>query len=526
MALKITSFKDIYEQIIKKLTFTQKIIIASVVLTAIIGIIIIIIIANKPTYNVLFSNLDPPDANKIIEKLNERGVKYELSDNGKTISIPKEQVYEMRLQLAGEGLPLSSVVGYEIFDKTNFGISDFQQKVNYKRALEGEMVRTILKLEAVEGAQVKIVVPEKALFKEDQKKATASVVLKLKSSRGISSENVVAITNLIASSVEGLDPSNVTVIDSKGHLLSNVEPSNKLASMTASQYDLKRKVEAYLSDKAQSMLDQVLGAGKSVVRVNAELNFNQTEKTTKSYDPNIIIRSQETNNQSEIVYDTNSETKRGTTLTNYEVGETVEHLISEVGAVKKLSIAVMVDGTYKDSERNGQYIREFIPRTLEEMTKITGVVKNAVGFDETRSDLLSIENIVFDTSLEGEIGLKKKYEFDMMDIIKYALVALSMFGAVFILRSLLKKLKLREPSIAKEEKLAKEIPIISEIREIPIVKPKVVKPPPVIEIPEAAPSEEELKSIELRKRVAEYMDEKPLEAVNLIKLWLIEEEAR
>jgi flagellar M-ring protein FliF len=526
MALKVTNFREIYEQIIKKLTFRQKLIISGTTLFSLIGIILVISLSSKPDYGVLFNNLDPADASKILEKLNEKGIKYQLGDDGKSISIPKDQVYQERLKLAGEGIPLNSIVGYEIFDKTNFGISDFQQKVNYRRALEGELVRTIMKLEAVEGAMVRIVIPEKALFKEDQKKTTASVILKLKTNKGLSTENITAITNLLGSSVEGLDPSNVTVIDSKGHLLSNSESPNKLATMSASQYDIKKKVELYFIDKAQSMLDQVLGPGKSIVRVNVDLNFNQVEKTQKSYDPNPVIRSQEVSTQSEIQYDTTSEANKGTRLTNYEVGETIEHVINEVGAVKRITVAALVDGTYKDTEKEGQMVREYTARSNEEINKIAGVIRSAVGYDSLRNDQLSIENIVFDTSLEPELSQKKKFEFDLMDIIKQGLAVVAMIGAVFILRSLLTKLKPREEvPVLKEEKFEKELPRIEEyIEEKPIFKTKEIKPPTIIEIPEAESSEEDLKQQEIKRRVNEYIVDKPTDAVNLVKLWLLEDE--
>jgi flagellar M-ring protein FliF len=342
----------------------------------------------------------------------------------------------------------------------------------------------------------------------------------------LSAENITAVTNLVGSSVEGLEPSNVTIIDSKGNPLSNPVSPNKLATMSASQYDLKKKVEIYFSDKAQSMLDQVLGPGKSIVRVNTELNFNQVEKTQKSYDPNPVMRSQEVNTQSEIQYDTASEANKGSRLTNYEVGETVEHIISEVGSIKRISVAALVDGTYKDTEKEGQLVREYTARSNEEMYKIAGVIKSAVGYDSIRNDQISIENLVFDTSLEPELSQKKKFEFELMDIIKQGIAVIAMIGAVFILRSLLTKLKPKEEApVLREEKFEKEIPRIEEvIEEKPIFKPKEIKPPTIIEIPEPESSEDDLKQQEIKRRVSEYITEKPADAVNLVKLWLLEDE--
>ena len=538
MADSFTNFRENFSRILKGLTNAQKIIIVSVAGVVITGIILLVVFATKPEYALLFGDLDPGDASKIVNKLTEQNISYELKNNGTTINVPKNKVYELRLQLAGEGLPLSGVVGYEIFDKTNFGISDFQQKVNYKRALEGELVRTILRLESVEAAQVRIVMPEKALFREDQKKATASVVLKLRSGRSLSNENILAISNLVAGSVEGLDPANVTVIDSKGHLLSNSSPRDALVSMSATQYDLKRKIDMYLNDKAQSMLDHVLGVGKSIVRVDAELDFNQTEKTSKVYDPNSVVRSQETNNQSEPVYDSVPPATKGVTLTNYEIGETVEHIIGAVGTIKRLTIAVLVDGTYKDTQSDNQIVREFIPRSEDEITKITGVVKTAVGFNELRKDQLTVENLVFDTNMEEDIITSREVETGSMGLLKQILVIMAMIGTVLLIRSLLKRFKPKTEVKPKMAKLAlksideKEIRagLVETVREDTreaeeiIIKEKKKKPTPVIELPEEEVTEEELKQTELKNRVTNYVMEKPAEALNLVKIWLLEDE--
>ena len=538
MANAFTNFSENIGKIVRGLTRAQMLIIAAVAVLTVTGIILLVIFASKPEYNVLFSDLEPGDASKIVDKLVEKNVSYELTNGGKTINVPKNKVYDLRLQLAGEGLPLSGVVGYEIFDKTNFGISDFQQKVNYKRALEGELVRTIMRLESVEATQVRIVTPEKSLFKEDQKKTTASVILKLRSGRTLSNENVMAINNLVAGSVEGLDPSNVVIIDSKGHLLSNSEPKDALVSMSANQYDMKRKVDMYLNDKAQSMLDHVLGTGKSIVRVNAELDFNQTEKTSKTYDPNSVIRSQETNNQSRSEIDSLPPSTKGTTLTNYEVGETVEHITQAVGTIKRLTIAVLVDGTYTDTEKDNQIIREFVPRSPEEITKITGVVKTAVGYDKTRKDTLSIENLVFDTNMEEDTMTAKDVETSSMGLVKQLLVVLAMIGTVLLFRSLLKSFRSKsevKPKLAKialksidERDIRAGIvePMREEVKEVDevIIKEKKKKTVHVIELPEEEVTEEELKQNELRNRVTNYVVEKPAEAMNLVKIWLMEDE--
>jgi flagellar M-ring protein FliF len=549
MADGLSKYRESIDKILKSLSRTQKIIIASVAGLVVIGIIAISIMGKTPDYAVLFSDLQPDDANKIIEKLNERGVEYKLSNAGKTINVQREKVYELRLALAGEGMPFSGVVGYEIFDKTNFGISDFQQKVNYKRALQGELVRTVQKLEAVENAQINIVVPERALFKEDQKKTTASVILKLKPNKlSLSTENIIAISNLIASSVEGLEPSNITIIDSKGNLLSSNEPRDQFLSLSASQYDMKRKVELYLTDKAQSMLNPVLGYGKSVVRVDAELDFNQMERTSRTYDPNNVIRSQESNNQARYEWDSVPPSTKGVTLTNYEVGETVEHIIGQVGSIKRLTVAVIVDGTYRDVETDSQIVREYIGRPPDQMAKISGIVRTAVGFSDSRKDQISVETMFFETNLvDDDIVSVREFETSSFGLVKQLLALLAMIIAVLIVRSMLSKFKPKveakklRPKIARialkplEERSFK--PIIMETEMAPTteviggrevtVKERPKRVAPIIEAQkEEEPTEEELKFSELKSRVAGYVIDKPGEAVNLVKVWLVDEEVK
>ena len=247
-----------------KLTAAQKsifIVVAVGVLAAIVGFIMLV---NRPSFGTLFSNLNAQDASKIVEKLKEKGIPYELEDGGKSVLVPKQQIYDLRLSLAGEGLPQSSVIGYEIFDRTNLGVSDFVQKINYRRALEGELARTILQIEEVEAARVHLVMPEKALFKEDEKAPSASVVLKLKSGIPLKRESVQGIAHLVASSIEGLEASGVTIVDSRGVLLSDNTKANSVAAVTSSQYEMEQKVESYLGQKAQSLLESVVGTGNAL----------------------------------------------------------------------------------------------------------------------------------------------------------------------------------------------------------------------------------------------------------------------
>ena len=314
------------------------------------------------------------------------------------------------LQMAGQGLPQTSVVGYEIFDKPTFGMTDFTQKVNYKRALEGELERTILQLEEVEGANVHIVIPEKALFESEQKKTTASVFLKLKDGAQLNPGEIGGVQRLVAASVEGLDANDVTIVDSRGNLLSR--KSEGIDALTSDEYEMQNKVESYIANKAQTMLDAVLGPGNAIVRVNAQLDFNQVEKTTEEYDPNSVVLSEQTmQERSPVPGDTSSNNStRTNSVTNYDVGKSVEKIVGSTGGIKKLSVAVLVNGKYTSIENGGESTVKYTPRTEQEITQLTNIVKTAIGFDNTRGDEVSFVNVPFENN-DQSFMLKNKPGF-------------------------------------------------------------------------------------------------------------------
>ncbi|MDH7605010.1 MAG: flagellar basal-body MS-ring/collar protein FliF, partial [Melioribacter sp.] len=240
--------------IINKLNPKQKfMLIGGILLTAVL-LVVMIFFLNEPTYTTLYSGLSAEDASKVVEYLSSQKILYKIDDGGQTIKVPREKVYETRLALASRGIPSSGVIGYEIFDKTSMGMSEFMQKLNYKRALEGELARTISQLDGVQGARVHIVIPQKTIFKEEEKLPSASVVLKLRNGAFISKENISSIVNLICGSVEGLQPSKVSIIDTKGRMLSNEDEEGPLAFASTKQYEIKQSVENYLAKKAQAIL--------------------------------------------------------------------------------------------------------------------------------------------------------------------------------------------------------------------------------------------------------------------------------
>ena len=288
----IEQFKKFYG----RLTGLQKGLFIGIPAVVVAGLILLLSSGMEPgNYRVLFSDLQESDASQIVQSLEEKGIDYKLENGGKKILVPDNVLYKTRVDLAGEGLPKSSVVGYELFDQTNLGMSEFVQQVNYRRALEGELSRTIGSMDEVRKVRVHVVLPEQKLFEKDQKEPTASVTLHIKSGRSLSRVSVEGIQTLVAGSVEGLKSENVTIVNHLGKLLSKPPvDENSIAGLTARQLEQQNRVEKNLASKIQSMLDGVLGANNSTAEVTAELNFTQIEQTRTGYDPEEqVVRSEQ-----------------------------------------------------------------------------------------------------------------------------------------------------------------------------------------------------------------------------------------
>ncbi len=402
-------FKELSSNVsefVRKMSPSQVIMLIGVTLSIIVGLFVTASwIGGEINYSVLYSQMDPSEAAEVVAYLDENNKPYKITDGGQTIQVPSDDVYGLRISLASEGLPQSGNIGYSIFDQSNLGMTEFLQNLNFRRALEGELMKTIMQLNNVQAARVHIVMPKDRLFRQDRKEATASIVLKLKKLGGLDKSQLSGITHLVASSVEGLKPENISIIDYHGNLLSSANETDVLAGLTTSQLEVRKNAEKYLEDKAQSMLDGVIGDGKSIIRVSVDMNFKQVEKTSELYDPNSpVIRSEEKTEESAAATDKQDEfaeskddKKIETSIANYEISKTVEHIVNSVGNIERLTVAVMIDGIYKDVE-NAEGILENIyePRPQEEIDRITAIVKSAVGFDQQRSDQIEVVNIPFD----------------------------------------------------------------------------------------------------------------------------------
>jgi flagellar M-ring protein FliF len=429
-----------------RMTPSQVMLLLAVAAGTIAGVLLLSSWLGDITYGRLYSNLSQEEAGRIVAYLNDNNIPFQLKDNGGSIEVPSGDVYEVRLQLAAEGLPSAGSMGYSIFDKNNLGMTDFLQNLNFRRALEGELTRTIMQLHEVQAARVHIVMPKERLFRRDQKEPTASVVLKLSGAGRLSKRKVQGVSHLVASSVEGLKPANITVIDYDGNLLSSGQEEDHLAGLSSSQLEVRQQVETYLESKAQSMLDEVLGPQKAIVRVTADLDFQQIERTAETYDPNApAVRSEERTKQSASASDKADETAEATsqdavetTITNYELNHTVEHIINAVGTIGRLSVAVLVDGSYEPIEGEGGVVENvYQPRPQDELDRLAAIVRNAVGFDQTRNDQIEMVNIAFDrNNMESDrTSLDAMYMRDFyMDIAKKVGIVLLIVIAILYLR--------------------------------------------------------------------------------------------
>jgi len=432
-------------QFIGRMTPSQVMMLFGVVAGAIVGGVLVVGWFNDVTYSRLYSGIDEVEAGEVINYLNDNKIPYKLTANGRAIEIPSGDVYRTRISLAAEGLPRSGTVGYSVFDQNNLGMTDFLQNLNFRRALEGELTRTITQLSEVQAARVHIVMPKERLFKDDRQDATASIVLKLAGNTSLSRRQINGIAHIVAASVEGLKPSNIAIIDYDGNLLTSGQDDDPIAGLSGSQMEVRKNVERYLEDKAQSMLDGVLGSGKSVVRVTAELDFQQLERTTEFFDPDApSIRSEErtkttsaTSDKAAEADESTAEDNTETTVTNYELNKTVEHMINAVGGIQRLSVALMVDGIYHDVENEDGVIEQiYRPRPQEELDNLSAIVKSSIGFDAERNDQMEIVNLPFDrrdldTDREALDAMYSR-EFYLVLGKKVGLVLLMIIGLLYL----------------------------------------------------------------------------------------------
>jgi len=357
----------------------------------------------RPAYAPLFTELEPMDAGKIIEELESAKTPYRLADNGKTIEVPEDMVYRLRIQMASTGVLHSSGVGFELFDQKKFGITEFEQHVGYQRSLQEELRRTIVQLSEVEQARVHLVLPRESVFLDEQVTPSASIALKLKNNAQLGFDQVRGIQSLVMGSIQGLAPENVHIIDMHGNVLNSSLEMNKEETLSVSalgRYELKRQYEKELENRVQQMLNRILGPGRAVAMITADLDFDHQETVRTEHGPGAVLSEQSMVEEgtspatggipgmdSEMPGETmpfgytgtGNDYSREQRAVNYEVDTTQQVTVKSPGSIRSLSISVVLDGSYT-------------PPNLETIQR---VVASAVGYSALRGDQMTVSSMNF-----------------------------------------------------------------------------------------------------------------------------------
>jgi flagellar M-ring protein FliF len=427
----------------------------------------IIMRVTAPAMTTLFTDLNLQDSAAVMKELEQRGVKYETRYEGATLLVPKDQALRLRMDLAAKGMPQGGGIGYEIFDKTDsLSATSFVQNVNQLRALEGELARTIRSLDRVQNARVHLALPERQLFQRERKEARASIVLKVRGE--LDPGQVRAIRHLVSSAVEGLKPERISIVDEAGRLLA--DGASDASDSTAVAAEKQLSFESRLRRQVEDIVASVVGKGRARVQVAAEMDFNRVQQTQESFDPESrVVRSTQTRNENNVSNDAregqvtvNNElpgtggqngqnaareaSQKNEETINYEISKTVRTETIEGGRVKRLSVAVLVDGNYV---RNGSAM-EYQPRPQEDLERIAALVRSSIGFDQRRGDLIEVVNLRFAEAPEvSEIREQSFWErlfsfskddtFRMLELL--ILAAVSAFVFLFVIRPLMNTIK-------------------------------------------------------------------------------------
>lgn len=394
------------------------------IIATVIALTAVIWFVTRPTYKTLFSSLPEAEAGRVVEQLVKMNVPYQIGLGGTSIEVPANRVYDLRLEMATQGLPKKGTgVGFELFDQGNLiGMTDFMQRMNYQRALQGELARTIESIEAVSKARVHLVMPKQSLFVTEERPATASVVMELV--HPLATKQAEGIVHLVAAAVEGLDESQVTLLDHKGNLVAGGREVSKDGRMGADEsMDMQKQVEKSLENRAQAMLDKIIGINasgisRSIVRITADLDLSRVERQEELFNPDgQVARSEQFSNENSKgefgvggtpgvrPNDANDRTGAGSSgsnqtrnvereTINYEISKKVEKTVLPVGTIKRLSVAVLVDAKMEKPESDKGAV-QYVKRTDEEMVALKKIVEQAVGFRSDRGDTIEVSETPF-----------------------------------------------------------------------------------------------------------------------------------
>ena len=487
---------------------------------------------NKPDMVPLFTKMEAKDAGEVAAKLKESKINYEVQETkqGATILVPSKNVHDARLDLASQGLPRVNK-GFEIFDDSKLGVTEFQNKVNFLQALQGELTRTIEQIEAVEKARVHIVLPEDSLYKKNEKPATASIMLRLKPQAELSKKEIKGIVNLAANSIQGLKPENITIVDDTGKILNDPDENeeNSVGAKTMTQLDMTKKVQDNIQKSIQTLLDQSLGEGRAFARVNVELDFDDRTTDKQTFTPVVddsgIIRSQQDVSESYNGTSTqpggaagvqsnvpgyvaqngnsNAEYSKKESTKNYEINEEKSKVVAAPGSIRRLNVAVLVNDDVNATQQDS------IMRT----------VSSAAGINQDRGDTISVEPLPFSTELRDRRAAEAQAAKDREDRIFYMQIAAALLVLALIVGAIMMRRRKKQQELAALEEQRR----LEEEEKARLAAERAERVD-AGEVGEEELTEEEQRHLTEKQTLQQLIDQKPAEVAMLIKTWLSEDE--
>ncbi len=450
------------------LTLSQKIMAAVVAGVVLLGFGIFYVMANQVIYKPLYTDLRPEDASEIVNWLKKENVKYELAAGGSTIRVPEDRFYDIRLSLAGAGLPKQNGVGFEVFDQNNMGVTDFVQNVQYQRAVQGELERTISRFPQIKSVRVHLAQPKDSLFVSERREPTVSVVLQLNKGEELASAQVKGIVHLVSSAIPKLKKENVAVVDTSGNILYDPAEMEKgktddPAGLTNAQLAYQKRLEEYYKSKIQTMLEDALGPNKAVARVSADVDFDSVQISEDKFDPDAVaVRSEQKMSETDVQQDSggvpgvkggladklqgNAGQQNPSVLkqkkqdtTNYEISRTQRQINTALGKLKRISVGVMVDGTYQQKDKELVYAA----RSPEEVANLEKIVKAAIGYSTERGDEVRVVNVPFQAQAAAPSSITQMTEMGTKALKPIANLVLAVLFIFFVIRPLLNRYVLK-----------------------------------------------------------------------------------
>ncbi len=532
-------------QIISQLTdfflqysLKQRLIIAGVLVAFLSIVIALVLWANKTEYDLLYANLDPAEASEIVTSLNNDKIKYRLENGGTTIYVQQDMADEMRIRFRAQGFGSNTPKGWDdIFSSENSSMGETTTITNMKikRALEGELMKTLNMMTWIKSSRVHLNIPQRRLF-DDESRGSASVYLTLNHAMPISDSQLKGIPALVANSVDGVKPEDVIVVDSAGNLLYSGEEGVGVGQ-SGNQWELTRNIEKELKTKVRSLIETAVGFGNASVQVAAELNFDQVQQTIEDIDPDdVTVLSEEIYSESQQDNADSSAVAVENSTTNYEFSKVVRNIIQGTGNVKRLSVSVAVNGRYDTIvDENGNETQQYVPRSPEEIEALTTLVKGAVNFNEDRGDVVNVIHTRFADPPVYEDNFMDEFTSPQLwkDIIYYIVIALAMFMAFRLLKGILtgtevtKKILLPLEMERKRAQISsgeydeqKKLKEAEEEFEAEMLTDSYMK-----KLSPEARAKMRAKD-KMTREVLKFTGEKPDQATNLLRAWLMEANQR